>query len=92
MRSLRRMDTGSIVDVYGWATTKNWWEYYFLRDKNDSRGNRPAIVMGFETEVGDVHIDEIMPHVVCFTNDLADLQPPEGWEWVDGGATTAETN
>jgi hypothetical protein len=82
-RRIRRPDTGTVVTVYSHAITRNLWEYYFLNRKPDSQKNMCAIVMGFHTDMGDVHIPEIEPHLLSVTQDLSDLMPPEGWEWVE---------
>ena len=83
MRAMRRPETGSVVKVYGHVILRNGWEYFFLDPKPDSRGNIMALVMGFETEMGDVHLPEIKPHFVSYTTELADVMPAEGWEWVN---------
>lgn len=79
-----RMTDGKIsrpFEVHGWAMLSNGWEYYFLDDK---RGEdiRFALVVGDETEMGDVSMKEIEPYVEIRTDDLTDILPPPGWEWV----------
>lgn len=83
-RLMKRPATGSTVKVYGWAMTgANAWEYYFLDPLN--RKQPLALVMGFETEMGAVDMEEIKPYISSFAggNELADLAPAEGWEWAD---------
>lgn len=82
-RKMRRLDTGTVVNVYSFATTRNFWEYYFLDPKPDTSKNMRAIVLGFNTDMGDVHIPEIEPYLMSFTRDMSDLMPAPGWEWVD---------
>lgn len=82
MRAMRRPDTGTVVKVFAHAMTRNGWEYFFLDPKPNSQKNVMALVMGFETEMGDVHIPEIEPHLLSFTKKLDDIMPAEGWEWV----------
>ena len=82
-RKMRRPDTGTVVNVYSHAITRNGWEYFFLDPKPDSRHNMCAVVMGFETEMGDVHIPEIEPFMLAATRHLGDIMPADGWEWVD---------
>ena len=82
-RAMRRLATNTVVTVHSHAMTRNRWEYFFLDRKPDSRKNMCAVVMGFETEMGDVHIPEIEPFVLMVTRDLHDLMPCDGWEWVD---------
>jgi hypothetical protein len=82
-RKMRRVDTGTVVNVYSYATNQMFWEYYFLDPKPDSQKNMRAIVLGFETDMGDVHIPEIQPYLMSFTRDVSALMPAPGWEWVD---------
>lgn len=81
-RLMRRPDTGTVVKVFAVAMTRNFWEYYFLEPLTKRQPN--AIVMGFETEMGAVDLQEIQPHVVALSrgSQLNDLMPCEGWEWV----------
>jgi hypothetical protein len=72
------------VKVYGWAMTVNGWEYYFLDNKKSDV--RFAYICGFENEMGDVSMSEILPYIRSITfkpSDLADLAPVPGCEWVD---------
>lgn len=82
-RVMIRPDTGTKVKVYQHIITRNHWEYYVLDPKPDSRQNVFAVVMGFETEMGQVHLPEVAKHVisVCSGTDLNDIAPAEGWEW-----------
>ncbi len=81
-RQMRSVDSGSIVTVHGWAMTRNMWEYFLLDSKPDTVGNIFALVMGDETEMGDVNLPELKPYVCSFTRDLDELSPAIGWEWV----------
>lgn len=83
-RLMRRNDTGSVVKVFAHALLRNGWEYFLLDPKADSRGNIMALVMGFETEMGDVNMPELVPFMLSYVNgaNLNDLMPAEGWEWV----------
>lgn len=84
-RQMRRRDVAieQVVTVHSHAMTRNGWEYFFLDSKPDSDKNMLALVMGFETEMGDVHLPEIERFMLSFTRDLHDLMPCEGWEWVE---------
>ena len=83
-RKMRNVETGSVVTVHGWAATANSWEYYWL-DKVAKGGVRFALVHGFETEMGDVDIREIRPYIMmtCKEENLDDIAPAVGYEWVD---------
>lgn len=74
-------DSGDTLTVYGHAMTRNFWEYYIL--DNEASDYRFALVMGYETEMGDVSMSEIKPYMISYTTDLRDLAPPEGYRWVD---------
>lgn len=83
-RKMRRPDTGTVVNVHSHAITRNGWEYFFLDPKPNSQKNMCAVVMGFETEMGDVHIPEIEPYLLLVTHNLEDdILPAEGWEWAE---------
>jgi len=79
----RKMKQGKIeVTVHAHLMTRNFWEYYLL-GKPDAHGIVEALVMGHETEIGDVSLDEIKPYLISRTNNLSDLAPAEGWAWAD---------
>ena len=67
--------------------TKNFWEYFILEDEyEEDRVEMPgniklALVMGIETEIGDVDLEEIAPYVITKTKDLSEVMPPTGWRW-----------
>lgn len=73
---------GEVFTVHQHLITRNFWEYYIL-DNYKTRDIRFALVMGLETEMGDVSMSEIAPYVITKTSSLADVMPPSGWEWVD---------
>lgn len=65
--------------------TKNLWEYFILEEEDrpeDLPENiQMALVMGFETEIGDVDLEEIKPYVISKTTNLLEVMPPTGWAW-----------
>lgn len=77
-----RNDSGDTLTVYAHGITKNFWEYYIL-DNEKASDYRFALVMGYETEMGDVSMSEIKPYLFSYTENLTDLAPPEGYRWVD---------
>jgi len=81
-RKIQHVDGSDIHTVYGHAMTRNFWEYYIL-DNEKASDYRFALVMGYETEMGDVSMSEIKPYMISYTTDLKDLAPPEGYRWVD---------
>lgn len=58
----------------------NGWEYY-ITDEEFSDDIVRALVMGFETELGDISLEEIRPHVITRTKDLSEVMPAGGWSW-----------
>ena len=72
---------GTIINVVEHIILKNGWEYYVTDNKFDTDIIQ-CVVMGFETEMGDVYMPELKGHIVSRTKDLAELAPCEGWEWI----------
>ena len=71
---------GSQITVVEHIILKNGWEYYVTDDKFDD-GIVRCVVMGYETEMGDVCMPELKGHIASRTKDLSDLAPCEGWTW-----------
>lgn len=63
--------------------TKNMWEFFVTDNKHDD-DIVEALVMGFETELGDISLKEVIPHCIVNTKDLYEVMPPTGFEWEDG--------
>jgi hypothetical protein len=72
---------GSKINVVEHIILKNGWEYYVTDDRHDENTVR-CVVMGFETEFGDVYMPELKGYIVSRTRDLSDLAPATGYEWV----------
>jgi hypothetical protein len=70
------------VNVIAHIMLKNFWEYY-ITDESFNNDIVRAIVMGFETEIGDISLNEIKPYVVSITKNLKEVMPATGWNWVD---------
>ena len=61
---------------------KNFWEYYITDQVFSDDGDIvQAVVMGFETEVGDISLKEIESHIVTRSKKL-NMMPADGWQWV----------
>lgn len=73
---------GTEFEVEEHLITRNMWEYYVLRDSENTAEIKLCLVMGFETEIGSVYMPEIMPYVISKTKNLRSILPPEGCEWV----------
>lgn len=72
---------GSEVKVVEHIILKNGWEYY-VTNNNYDEDTITCIVMGHETEMGDVYMPEIKPYIISRTRNLKELAPCDGWEWV----------
>lgn len=72
---------GSTLNVVEHIVLKNGWEYY-VTDNKFNKDTIQCVVMGFETELGDVYMPEIKPHIASRTRNLDDLMPCDGYEWV----------
>lgn len=69
------------VNVTEHIILRNGWEYYVTDQKHDE-DIVLCVVMGFETEMGDVSLSEIKPYILMRTKNLTELMPCEGWRWV----------
>ena len=81
MRKMKNSTYGTVVNVVSFAMTKNFWEYFITDDKYSDDIVR-AIVKGFETEMGDISLSEIKPHLMTQSDQLDEIMPAPGWEWV----------
>lgn len=82
MRKMKNTKYGTTVTVEKLIITSNMWEY-FITDNKFTDDIVTAVVDGFETELGDISLKEIKPHVIASTDKLGTLLPANGWEWVD---------
>ena len=87
MRQMQKIETdgnGTILNIIEHIILRNYWEYYIIEKHQDSKDSEieTALVMGFETEIGDVYMPEIKPYVISRTNNLEGVLPPEGWVWL----------
>ena len=81
---MRKMKSkyGTIVNVTHHIMLRNLWEYYVTDDKYTDDIVR-CVVMGDETECGDVSLSEISPYIITKTKQLENLAPANGWTWVE---------
>lgn len=79
---MRKMQNsyGSQITVVEHIILKNGWEYYVTDNKFEDDIVQ-CVVMGYETEMGDVYMPELKGHIASRTKDLSDLAPCEGWTW-----------
>jgi len=73
------------INVVEHIITKNMWEFYIIDDPENVRpeGYVTALVMGHETEIGDVYLPEIEPYIISRTTQLDQVFPARGWSWVE---------
>ena len=67
------------VEVTRHIRTKNMWECYL--EEPDEHGIAFGVVMGFDTELGYVDMEEIAPYVISSTENMDELMPASGWNW-----------
>mgnify|MGYP006059301801 CR=1 FL=1 len=60
---------------------KNLWEYYVCDAPTNTLDVKLCLVVGDETELGDVYLPEIKPFVVMRTSDLTEVMAAPGWFW-----------
>jgi len=72
---------GVKINVVKHIILRNFWEYFVTDDVYQDDIVR-CLVMGFETELGDVSLNEIKPYILSQTTDLANVMPAEGYSWV----------
>jgi hypothetical protein len=75
---------GTKLKVVEHIIIKNFWEYYLTDRPAENDGDiREALVIGFETELGDVSLQEIKPYIIARTKKITEVMPPPNWTWVD---------
>ena len=67
------------LEVTRHIMTKNMWEYYL--EEPDENGIAFGVVMGFDTELGYVDMEEIAPYIISSTDNMDELMPASGWDW-----------
>lgn len=78
MRTMIR--DGIKINVVEHIILRNFWEYYVTDDKFTDDIVR-CLVLGAETEIGDVFLNEIKPYILSRTNNLANVMPAPGYSW-----------
>lgn len=80
----RKMTNGkTTLVVVEHIIIKNFWEYYVTDRESDNPDIKEALVIGFETELGDVYMPEIAPYIRTRTAKLEEIMAAPGWDWVD---------
>ncbi len=79
MRKMRNGD--DVVTVREHFNTKAFWEYYITTKYPENSRIQEAVVSGYETELGDVDMEEIKPYIITQTKELGAIMPAPGWDW-----------
>lgn len=83
MRQMRCTKTKSVINVTSHFILKNGWEYYVTDNIFDKENQIvTCLVMGFEIELGDVYLPEVLPYKISQTTELNEVMPAQGWEWL----------
>lgn len=83
MRKLKSSFGDTTINVVRHVILKNFWEYYVTDRDCGNVDLVEALVIGFETEIGDVYLPEIRPYIISETRDLNEVMPAPNWEWID---------
>ena len=73
--------TGATLNIIEHIILKNFWEYYVVDNKGNDDDIKLCLVMGFETELGDVSMNEIKPYIISRTKNFDDVAPAPNWKW-----------
>jgi hypothetical protein len=79
---MKNSKTGQVLTVVEHLITRNFWEYYITNEGYDGQ-IKTALVMGYETELGDVDLGELANYTLSRTSRLKEVAPAVGWEWVN---------
>ena len=82
---MRDMETNAEINVVRHLILKNFWEVYITDEETNSDDIKFALVMGYETELGDVSLEEYKGHIIASTdvNEATEIAPATGWTWED---------
>ena len=84
MRTLKHYNSKQKLEVVEHIILKNFWEYYVINAKNiDDDDIKLCLVIGFETEIGYVSMDEIKPYILSRSKKLDNIMPPPNYNWVN---------
>ena len=81
-KMIKEYDNGDTIEinVIEHIMVKNMWEYY-VTDKKFNSDVVLCLVMGHDTELGDVSLSEIKPYIIIRTKNLDEVMPAGGWSW-----------
>ena len=65
---MRNVETNTEINVVRHLILKNFWEVYITDEETNSDDIKFALVMGYETELGDVSLEEYKGHIIYSTD------------------------
>lgn len=69
------------LNIWQHIILRNYWEYY-VTDQKHGKNIYTCLVLGEETEIGDVDFDEIRPYVISATTKLGrGVMAAPNWKW-----------
>jgi hypothetical protein len=83
MRKMKSVTSNDVLEINEHIILRNFWEYYIINEETNDADVKLGYVMGFENEIGYVYMPEIKPYVLTRTNDLKNVMPASGYEWID---------
>jgi hypothetical protein len=80
---MRNVENNTEINVIRHLILKNFWEVYITDEETNSDDIKFALVMGYETELGDVSLEEYKGHIILSTdvNEETEIAPATGWTW-----------
>jgi hypothetical protein len=80
---MREMQRGNAkLKVVKHVILRNFWEYFITEMPNES-GVGMAYVVGDYDEYGTFAQYDVDKHGISSTEELSELMPAPGWEWVN---------
>lgn len=86
MRKMKNIDHGTEINIVELIITRgNLWEHFISDEETCHPSLKFGVVRGFETEMGDIHIPSIEPHILSRAKgeELNHVMPAPGWMWSD---------
>ena len=80
---MRNVENNTEINVIRHLILKNFWEVYITDEESNSDDIKFALVMGYETELGDVSLEEYKGHIILSTDVIeeTEIAPATGWTW-----------
>jgi hypothetical protein len=79
---MKMQNDRTTLEVTEHIILRNFWEYYVLESPTNTDDIKECLVLGFETEIGDVPMSEIKPYIISRTKNLQEVAPAPGFRWI----------